>query len=83
MKKVTKHGYKMIQMDRGLDYPVYNGKIEVIPAGAKKVCIGFGQSHLVENLDSGKFYKKNYNVSLKANERRLNVYYYNGKIIHA
>lgn len=80
-----KSGYKFITMKNPLAYPVSIGSKEVIPAGAKRVRIAFGQSHLVRNIDSGTIYPVDFSQPLAKNEKRLNVYQksWNSPFIHA
>lgn len=80
-----KSGYKFITMKKPLAYPVYCGSKEVIPAGAKRVRIAFGQSHLVRNMANGAIYSVDFSQPLAENEKRLNVYQksWNSQFIHA
>ena len=45
--------YHWKTMKKPLEFPVCTGKKTVIPAGAKRVRIAFGQSHLVRNVVTG------------------------------
>lgn len=62
---------KFVKMNKPLEYPVYNGKTVVIPAGAKNVKIAFRQSHLTR-------FDENTNKTVP-----LNVYIYGSSVIHA
>lgn len=61
---------RFVRMTRPLDYPVYCGKAEVIPAGATGVAIRFRASHLSRLDENGQ-------------RVPLNVYYWKGRVYHA
>ena len=77
--------YHWKTMKKPLEFPVCCGKKTVIPVGAKRVRIAFGQSHLVRNVVTGACYGKPFSEPLNENEKRCNVYQrsWNAPLIHA
>ena len=77
--------YHWKTMSKPLEFPVCCGNKTVIPAGAKRVRIAFGQSHLVRNVVTGACYGKPFSEPLAENEKRCNVYQrsWNAPLIHA
>lgn len=79
------NNYKFVTMKKPLAYPVCCGTKITIPAGAKRVRIAFGQSHLVRNTKTGAIYSVGFSCPLDKDEKRLNVYQksWNSPLIHA